>query len=180
MHAERLRRTGELGPPGPIIDDPDLRARAYSKSATDFHWPKSTNVTVLETPCREYQGRRNRDGYGVRDPRPSDAADKEHLVHRWIWTQVNGPAPAELKVLHRCDNPPCFRYDHLFLDTQAANMADMRAKGRDSTKLTEDQVREIRTAPQGFGTGASLARRFNVSPSTISLIRKGRVWRHVQ
>jgi hypothetical protein len=35
-------------------------------------------------------------------------------------------------VLHDCDNPPCFRLDHLRLGTHAENMADMRAKGRDN------------------------------------------------
>lgn len=176
MHAERLRRTGELGPAGPINDDPYLRARAYSRPVTDFHWPKTTSVTVIETPCREYQGHRNRNGYGVRDQLRSDP-QRTSLLHRWVWEQINGSIPDGLKVLHRCDNPPCFRYDHLFLDTQAVNVADMYAKGRGATKLTDDEVREIRAAPQGRGTGASLARQFDVSPSTVYLIRKGRTWR---
>jgi hypothetical protein len=36
-------------------------------------------------------------------------------------------------VLHRCDNPPCFNPEHLFLGTQVDNLADMRAKGRNVT-----------------------------------------------
>ena len=51
-------------------------------------------------------------------------------VHRWVWEQLNGPIPEGMKVLHRCDNPPCYRYDHLFLGTQAENLEDMTHKGR--------------------------------------------------
>lgn len=50
---------------------------------------------------------------------------------RAVWIARHGPIPAETPfVLHRCDNPPCFRDEHLWLGTQADNQADMAAKGR--------------------------------------------------
>lgn len=52
-------------------------------------------------------------------------------VHRAAWAARHGPIPAETPfVLHHCDNPPCWRDEHLFLGTHAQNMADMVAKGR--------------------------------------------------
>jgi hypothetical protein len=33
-------------------------------------------------------------------------------------------------ICHHCDNPPCCDIDHLFLGTNADNMADKIAKGR--------------------------------------------------
>lgn len=40
--------------------------------------------------------------------------------------------PSGAVVLHRCDTPACVNPDHLIVGTQAANLADMRAKSRHS------------------------------------------------
>lgn len=72
--------------------------------------------------CREYWGPHDKDGYGLRNGYKK--------VHVWVWEQINGPVPKGMFIMHRCDNPPCFRYDHLLLGTPGDNTADMIAKGR--------------------------------------------------
>ena len=51
-------------------------------------------------------------------------------AHRYAWAITHGRLPGKLCVCHTCDNPLCVRPDHLWLVTQAENMADMRRKGR--------------------------------------------------
>jgi hypothetical protein len=97
-------------------------------------------------------------------------------------------------VCHHCDNRRCFNPSHLFLGTQAENIADMAAKGRAKgrfsdghaavngerhycSKLTEADVRAIRSAT---GLHKEIAATFHVKRTTIGLIRQRKRWRHVE
>jgi hypothetical protein len=52
-------------------------------------------------------------------------------AHRVAWEIETGETLApDQHVLHWCDVPPCVRFKHLYLGDQAANMDDMREKGR--------------------------------------------------
>jgi len=94
------------------------RPRTYARrTLADFPSP-----TPQPTPCRLWQGALSGSGYAQRTD--------HQAMHRWVWEQINGPVPPGMHVCHRCDNPLCYRYDHLFLGTQAENLADMTKKGR--------------------------------------------------
>lgn len=71
--------------------------------------------------CWVWTGSCNNKGYGRFDG---------EYAHRFSWRLLSGPIPDGLNVLHRCDNPPCVRPDHLFLGTVSDNARDMWAKGR--------------------------------------------------
>ena len=95
--------------------------------------------------------------------------------------------------LHHCDNPPCCNPSHLYAGTARENRRDMLERGRgrhggapgsrnSNAKLTETTVRIIRAimaADPPRGTGATLARLYGVTPTVITRIARGRIWRHV-
>lgn len=114
--------------------------------------------------------------------KPMLASRVSYLVHF-------GEIPEGMMVCHKCDNPSCVNPDHLFIGTQADNVADMERKGRarkvavsgpdhHNAKLNEDAVREIRNS-NGV-SDIELGKRFNVSASSIYAVRTGKTWRHIK
>lgn len=93
--------------------------------------PRNTVLTfwasVVHTDtCWLWIGRTNgSEGYGKLSWHNADV-----YAHRLSWELHVGPVPLGLWVLHRCDNPPCVRPDHLFLGTHEDNMLDAARKHR--------------------------------------------------
>lgn len=106
-------------------------------------------------------------------------------AHRFSYELHRGQIPDGMYVCHSCDVPGCVNPKHLWLGTNADNLADMAAKGRSMhgaksphAKLTTDQVREIRRL---YATGRyskrELGDRFEVRVSNIGLILRRETWR---
>lgn len=127
--------------------------------------------------CWEWVAAMGVNGYGhywfSGRPRPA---------HQAAYLLFKGPIPDGLLVLHECDNRRCVNPSHLFLGTNAENMADMVQKRRQaigskvgSSKLTEDQIaaiREDRRSQRRIGAD------YGVSHTTIWQIKTGQIWRH--
>lgn len=116
-----------------------------------------------------------------------NASDKSIRGHRYAWLLYNGPIPDSAKVCHRCDRRICVNPSHLFLGTQAENMADMVSKGRslrgskhNKAVLNEADILAIRAQRAAGLTLREIANAFNVSTSTVGMIVAGQTWRHVQ
>jgi hypothetical protein len=82
---------------------------------------------------------------------------RTHNAHRLAWLFTYGEWPA-LRVLHRCDNPPCCNPAHLFLGTQAENMQDAAHKGRHVSRthperLPRGNAHYARTSPERLPRG---------------------------
>jgi len=166
---------------------------SHGMTLADRFWAK----VAKSEGCWEWQAGRNKRGYGAFHPRHGVSI----LAHRMVWELSFGPIPTGSFVCHRCDNPPCVRPDHLFLGSNADNMQDMTAKGRDwastgdaevirqrmiasrprgaahpMARLTEDQVNRIRALAMAGQSQRSIAREFAVSQSLVGMIVRHQRW----
>ena len=137
--------------------------------------------------CWESTSVRKDTGYGHIQVRRPDGAFVSDGMHRVSWRLHFGEIPDGFYVLHRCDNRPCVRPDHLFLGTIQDNHADMVSKGRHPygeqhgrSKLTAEQVAVIRARYAAGGVGAPrLAAEYGVAVKTMQHVLTGRSWRHI-
>jgi HNH endonuclease len=95
----------------------------------------------VETDCIVFPRGITSAGYGT-----LRVAGKLWLAHRWAWTQAHGPIPQGMYVLHRCDYPPCWNVDHLWLGTAADNARDREEKGRHGSQGRAQDPASIREA----------------------------------
>lgn len=201
-----------------ICDVEDCPRVHYALGYCNLHWRRSRTLGTVDLParppilevlksrsvwegdCLVWKASVNEKGYGgIRiGPRPGIL----WKVHRLAWVERHGPIPPETPfVLHRCDNPPCWADEHLFLGTVADNSADMVTKGRSLTgdrhvsvrhpdrvskgvnhyhaRLTVAAVLRIREQHASGRTSTSLGIEFGVSESAIRAVVHRRSWKHV-
>lgn len=143
-------------------------------------WSK---VVRWQGSCWDWSGSKHHQGYGLLHVR-----GKTVKAHRVSYRIHNGAIPAGMCVLHACDNTSCVNPEHLFLGTQADNVADMVAKGRARTKprygednpmarLNWRTVRKIRKLAAAGVKQIELSRRFGASPMAVSRVVRNLSWK---
>lgn len=145
--------------------------------------------TVFADPnsgCWLWPYRLGSTGYGAVSRTTNGKRNRNVGVHRLSYEANYGKIPAGMCICHKCDMPSCVRPEHLYLGTHKQNAKDRVDRGRQARgqrafapstmKLTDDQVSAILVAS---GTGREIAKAFNVSSATVSMIRSGKIWKHL-
>lgn len=142
-----------------------------------------SNVTFGE--CWTWGGIMNSNGYGR-----FSFNNKLVLAHRFSHALFIGPIPERRNVCHSCDNRKCVNPAHLWLGTQSQNLRDAVRKGRmkrpdttgarnGNTSLKDADVIAIKAGLSRGARQKELARSFGVDVSTISNIKLGKTWSHI-
>ena len=142
---------------------------------------EAKTMPIPECGCLLWIGACDRGGYGM------ISLDGRNIqAHRIAWFLAYGQIPDGLHVLHKCDIRNCVRHEHLFLGTNAENVADKKNKNRCSrctggengrAKLTDDLIRKIRLDQR---TLKEIGNEYGIHLAQVSLIKRRESWRHVK
>jgi hypothetical protein len=165
-HYERNRKYG----------DPLASKTAGDGEPKDFlHRCKIANVDT----CIIWPFGRQKDGYGALRFR-----GKMVLAHRASLIIAKGLPPKDKPfACHSplvCHNRLCVNPNHLRWASQEENEADKKIDGTALAKISEADAVAIKGMILEGMTNVSIAKQFDVSSTTISKIRRGKIWGDVE
>lgn len=179
MHARRFRRHGDHN----IVL---CKKQIYETNLDGYE----QNVIKNENGCWDWKGKKSTLGYSW-----YYVNGKRIFAHRFSYEFYNGQILNNNEICHKCDNPSCTNPLHLFQATHKENIQDSIKKGRfkfvpnhlkakgsnvSSAKLNEKNVVLIKKMIKDGIGNKEIAKKFNVVHGTISHIRVGKTWKHVQ
>jgi len=130
-------------------------------------------------------------GYKIVVLRTGDAMKRRTvLVHRLVAAAFLGTHPSRPHVNHKDFDRTNNRADNLEWCTQLENVRhafaasrrtspNMKGERNTNTRLTDDDIRDIRSLRSGGVSRADLARRYGITPAQVWVIATKRQWRHV-
>lgn len=131
--------------------------------------------------CWEWTGNLTKKGYGQ-----TRIKGITFSAHRLSWLLFHGGGLTKLQVLHKCDNRKCINPTHLFLGTNADNLADRQKKGRQvrgerhpRSRFTQNQVLGIRKMVSLGISVQKIADDYGVNNSTIYNMVNRKTWKHI-
>ena len=160
------------------MNNQDGAARRIYGSVEDRFFPRVNKdgpvVRPELGPCWVWTACSNARGYGRFSYRGTPT-----LAHRVSWELHRGAIPDGLSVLHKCDNPPCVRPEHLFLGTMAENNLDKCKKGRwrkgperYRRKLTPEEENLVAEAFYSGEPQRAIAVRFQVGQTHVRRVAR--------
>jgi hypothetical protein len=117
-----------------------------------------------------------------------DGKRKRFYIHRLIAEAFFGPCPSGMVCCHKDGNPSNNCVSNLRWGTSKSNSSEMVQHGRagryrgnihHKTKLTDHEVRLVRKLRETGETYAAIAKRINLSVSSVCMICTRKRWKHV-
>lgn len=105
--------------------------------------------------------------------------------HRYSYSIFNGPIGKSVLVCHSCDNTTCVNPEHLWLGSQADNIADRDKKNRQAKgnrlrperrHLEVKEALKIREEMLVWLTYRKAAEKYNISIGMVANIKHARSW----
>ena len=157
-----------------------IRGHYIVRPLYERFWEKVNKHGGIPSVCPElgecwlWTGAHTALGYGV----TWNGTRTIHATHAAIYLET-GVWPT-LHACHKCDNPPCVRYSHLFEGTRSDNTQDALRKGRLNpwskglSKLSKEQKDSIRAEySEGNISQRALGRKYGVQHAFIGKIVRG-------
>lgn len=119
-HYMRIRRHG----------NPYVRNGKDDRKSLNYWLDYYRVIPADPNACYGWTGRLHSHGYGL-----ISHNGQTYKAHRLAAELAHGPVPANLDVLHSCDNPPCTNPKHVKAGTAQQNIQDMYERGRHPAKV---------------------------------------------
>ena len=143
----------------------------------------ASNVAYSGDDCLDWPFSWRSEGYGR-----LEVGGRRVRAHRYMCQLAHGAPPSpDHQAAHSCGRRICINPRHLRWATAQENSDDKMAMNplaltgskHPRSRLTEQDVADIRAAICHGSTQKEIAREFGVHPSTISLAASGKNWAHV-
>jgi predicted small metal-binding protein len=154
---------------------------ALIKRSTPRGVPMAYLLAHMHDDCPKWPFARTSDGYGE-----VQHNSRTVYVHRFVCELVHGPSPLPgLDAAHSCGkgHEGCFGARCIEWKTRRDNQLDRishdthhRGERHGMSKLTEDDVRKIRSLTTGDHSHSQIASMFNISREAVSAIYRRRSW----
>lgn len=169
---------GECGQPTTVwrwSNKPRGQVRGHHARYVKGHYSRQQHSYTVddrgfETHCWTWAGGRTEAGY-AKQTRDSTM----QYMHIAYWERENGPVPKGAELDHLCRNRDCIRPSHCEPVTHLEN-----CRRGAKTKLSPDQILDMRRRVRAGESRASIARSLGVSAGHVCNIINGREWADVQ